>query len=52
MQNVIIYAEIHEEFDKGNRFWIAHTVGGVIRTSVFCVDKTHFPRPSHIFWVL
>ena len=25
IQNVIIYAEIHEEFNKTNSFWIAYT---------------------------
>ena len=45
------YAEIHEELNKTNRFLIAHTeqeIGTIIQTSVFYVDKTCFPRPSHI----
>ena len=47
----IICAAIHEEFNKINRLWIAHIeqeIGVIIRTSVFCVDKTCFPRPDHI----
>ena len=45
----IIYAEIHEEFNKTSRFWIAHTeqeMGPIIWANVF-VDKTCFPRPGH-----
>ena len=52
MYNIIAYAEIHEEFNKTNRVWIAHTeqeIGVIIQTHVFCVDETCFPRPSHIF---
>ena len=47
-----IYAEIYGEFNKTNRCWIAHIgqeIGAIIQTSVFCVDKTCFPRPGHIF---
>ena len=46
-----MYAEIHEEFNKTYRFWIAHTeqeIGAIKRASIFCVDKTCFPRPGHI----
>ena len=41
------YAESHKEFNKDNRFWIAHRVQeiyAIIRTSVF-------PMPSHIWEV-
>ena len=44
--------KIHTQFNIANRFWIAYTeqeIGAIIYTSVFCVDKTHFPRPSHNF---
>ena len=43
--------KIHEEFNKMNRFSIAHTeqeIDVIIQTSVFCVDKTCFLRPDHI----
>ena len=46
-----MYAEIHGEFNETNRCWIAHRqqeIGVLIQTSVFCVDKTCFPRPGHI----
>ena len=46
----IIYTEIHEEFNKTNRFWIAHTeqqICAIKRTRVFYVDKTCFPKPGH-----
>ena len=42
------YAEIHEEFNKTNRFWIAHReqeIGAIIQTSVLCVDRSVFPGP-------
>ena len=42
IDNVTICAEIHEEFNKINRFWIAYTeqeIGAIIQTSVFCVDN-------------
>ena len=45
-----MYADIYEEFNKTNRFWIAYTEqdrGAIIRTSVFCVDNTCFPSPGH-----
>ena len=50
-----MYAEIHEECNKTNRIWIAHTeqeIGAIIQTSVFCVDKTCIPRPSHILYII
>ena len=43
--NVIIY---EERFNKTNRLWTAHTeqeISAIIRTSVFCVDRTCFPDP-------
>ena len=46
------YAEIHEGFNKTNRFWIAYTeqeIGAIKRTHVFCVDKTCYPRTGHIY---
>ena len=45
------YTEIHVEFNKTNRVWIAHTeleIRAIIETRVFCVDKICFPRPGHI----
>ena len=42
------YAEIHREFNKNNRFWLAHReqeIGALMRTSIFCVDKICFPKP-------
>ena len=42
---------MHEDFLKINRFWIAQReqeICTIIRASIFCVDKTCFPRPSHI----
>ena len=45
-----MYADIHEEFNKANKFWVARTeqeISAIIQTSVFCVDKTCFPRPGH-----
>ena len=47
--NIYYYAEIHEKFNKTNIFWISHTeqkIDAIIRASIFCVDKTCFPRPS------
>ena len=44
-ENVTIYAKIHEEFYKTNRFCIAHTkqeIGAIIQISVLCVDGTWF----------
>ena len=44
------YTEIHEEFNKTNRVWIAHTeleIRAIIQSHVFCVDKTCFPRLGH-----
>ena len=50
---MIKYAEIHEEFHKINRFWIAHTkqeIGAIIQTSVFFVEKTCFLKPGHNYY--
>ena len=36
-----LYTKLHEEFSENHSFWIAHTeqeIGGIIQTSVFCVD--------------
>ena len=44
---MIKYGEIHEEFNKINVFWIAHTeqeISAIIQTSV---EKTCFLKPSH-----
>ena len=44
------YAEIHEEFNNTNIFWIALTeqeICAIIQTRAFCVYKTCFPRPGH-----
>ena len=38
MYNVIMNTEIHKEFNKSNRFYIAHTkqeIGAIIQASVF-----------------
>ena len=40
-----IYAEIHEEFNKIDRWWIARAI---IQRSVFCVDKTCYPKPGDL----
>ena len=48
----MIYAESHEKFNKTNRFWIADAkeeIHAIIQESVFCVDKTDFPRSGHIY---
>ena len=49
------YAESHKEFNKDNRFWIAHriAIGDTYHNTnkcIFCVDNT-FSRPSHIWEV-
>ena len=39
-----------KKFNKANGVWIAYIEqekGAIIRTSVFCVDKSYFPRPGH-----
>ena len=49
---MIIYAEIHEEFNKTNGFCITHTeqeIGSIIWTSMFCADKICYPRPGHVY---
>ena len=50
--NLIIYAQIPKEFNEINRIWIAYTekeICAIIRIGVFCVDKTCFLRPGHIY---
>ena len=47
----MIYAKIHEEFNKTNRFWIADTkqeIHTIIQESVFCVDKRFSQVRTHI----
>ena len=45
----MIYAKIHEEFNKTNRFCIAHKkqeIRAILQKSVFCVGRTIFPGPD------
>ena len=43
-----MYAEIHEEFIHILNTHTEQEIGTIIRTCVFCVDKTCAPRPGHI----